>query len=51
MQNFITVEQLDGRKVSYFPTPSEFSASGLGYEKVMKCSQEFLKAIPMLNTG
>lgn len=33
MQNFIAVEQLDGTKVSYFPTPSEFSASGLGYEK------------------
>jgi hypothetical protein len=33
MQNFIAIEQLDGSKVSYFPTPAEFSASGLGYEK------------------
>lgn len=33
MQNFIAIEQANGQKVSYFPTPSEFSASGLGYEK------------------
>jgi len=30
---FITVEQPDGKKVAYFPTPQEFSASGLGYAK------------------
>jgi SNF2 family DNA or RNA helicase len=33
MPNFIAIEQLDGRKVSYLQTPSEFSASGLGYQK------------------
>ena len=33
MQNFIVIEQGDGRNISYSPTPSEFSASGLGYEK------------------
>lgn len=44
MQNFITVEQLDGRKVSYFPTPSEFSASGLGYEKSNEMFTAILKS-------
>lgn len=33
MQSFIAIEQVDGAKISYFPTPSEFSASGLGFQK------------------
>ncbi len=33
MQNFIVIEKEDGGAVTYSPTPKEFSASGLGYEK------------------
>ncbi|MCL1945464.1 MAG: SNF2-related protein [Firmicutes bacterium] len=33
MQSFIAIQQVDDRSVSYFPTPQEFSASGLGYQK------------------
>ena len=33
IQSFIAIEQPDGRKISYVPTPADFSASGLGYEK------------------